>query len=325
MGKRLLVHADDFGITVPQAKRLMDLIQAKALQSVSIFANSPAFPEAAALLKPAVDQGLVDVAVHINLVEGPACATPNEVGILLSERKGADNGKSNDGQNGVLINGREGKPDPMHLTFAHGFVGLLKLSLGSKRQALHQALVRECTAQITTFLEAFPEQQDHIQVDSHQHAHAIPMVFDALLEALHATGCTIQQMRIPTEQPQLYRTCKEAPAIPAINHAKILLINALMKRAPEKLARVEKEQGSAINVPRFAGIAYSGQMFQMNEELVHTLWQKAQEDHADLEILFHPVSVPINECLDPNNVPFAQACASPNRDKEAEALQRLFG
>ena len=45
----MIVHADDFGITVSQARAVLDLSSAcdgqGALNSVSIFANSPAFEE----------------------------------------------------------------------------------------------------------------------------------------------------------------------------------------------------------------------------------------------------------------------------------------
>ena len=51
----MIVHADDFGITVSQARAVLDLSSAcdgqGALNSVSIFANSPAFEESAALAR----------------------------------------------------------------------------------------------------------------------------------------------------------------------------------------------------------------------------------------------------------------------------------
>ena len=50
---------------------------------------------------------------------------------------------------------------------------------------------------------------------------------------------------------------------------------------------------------------------------------RAAEQGRDLEVLFHPISVPIEQCLDPENLPFAQACASPNRDAEAELIASL--
>ena len=50
---------------------------------------------------------------------------------------------------------------------------------------------------------------------------------------------------------------------------------------------------------------------------------RAAEQGRDLEVLFHPISVPVEQCLDPENLPFAQACASPNRDAEAELIASL--
>ena len=49
----------------------------------------------------------------------------------------------------------------------------------------------------------------------------------------------------------------------------------------------------------------------------------ATQAGKELELLFHPVSVPIHQCLDPHNKPFARACASVDRDEEAQKLLEI--
>ena len=152
-------HADDYGITEQQAADILKLSQVcggqGALSSVSIFANSPAFEAAAEMARPYVESGKLAMALHLNLVEGRPCAPVAEVPLLVNQRG----------------------------TFANDFVGLLKLSMGAQRWAFRQQLQRECVAQIQRYLTAFPQMKRTMRVDSHQHTHAVPAVFDALSRA----------------------------------------------------------------------------------------------------------------------------------------------
>ena len=89
------IHADDFGITPGQAKAILSLSSScggsGALNSVSIFANSPAFYEAASLAQPYVRHGVLRVCLHLNLVEGPSVADPKRIPLLVNERGMFDN------------------------------------------------------------------------------------------------------------------------------------------------------------------------------------------------------------------------------------------
>ena len=89
------IHADDFGITPGQAKDILSLSSScggdGALNSVSIFANSPAFHEAASLAQPHANRGVLRVCLHLNLVEGPSIADPKRISLLVNERGMFDN------------------------------------------------------------------------------------------------------------------------------------------------------------------------------------------------------------------------------------------
>ena len=193
----MIVHADDFGITAWQARAILSLSDVcggqGALNSVSIFANSPAFEEAARLARPFVlagraaerkddnvasdhaaedelssgtaepdarpgraeASGGLSIGLHLNLVEGPCCADPTTIPLLVDERG----------------------------MFRNDFVRLLMMSAGPQRRDLAAQTEIECETQIERFLQLFPEMRDGMRIDSHQHVHAIPLVFDALLAA----------------------------------------------------------------------------------------------------------------------------------------------
>lgn len=307
------IHADDFGITPGQAKDILSLSSScggdGALNSVSIFANSPAFGEAASLAQPYANRGVLRVCLHLNLVEGPSVADPERIPLLVNERGMFDN----------------------------DFVGLLKLGITNKCEAFNQ-LVIECRSQIQRFLSAFPDQQLSFQLDSHQHVHAVPIVYKALAQALAEENCLVRRLREPIDPLSLYRTYGEGNArqsgsvsmsqahnaptrIPMVNRAKIFLISALWRKCPvDEIPWAPNRPASA---PLFSGVALSGHMDEFNKPLLASFQHEATRQTRDVEILFHPISVPIEECLDPLNKPFAEACASASRNREAELIKKL--
>ena len=285
----IVFHADDYGITSRQAREIVSLTRAfdGALSSVSIFANSPAFEEAADIARPHVDRGALSMALHANRVEGRPCADPESVPMLVNERG----------------------------TFGNDFGRLLVLSMGSRREELKKQLVRELAAQTKRFLEAFPGEARSLKADTHQHTHAIPLVLDALLEAVDACGCALSRLRIPTEPIAPHFGARGAGAVSA-NLAKDALIAALTSGAKRKIP-------ADCATPAFCGIVLSGRMERLDDGTIRALAKKAESENRDLEILFHPVSVPLQDCLDPENEPFAKACASNGRNAEASRLREL--
>lgn len=300
----VLFHADDYGITEEQAKDILKLSSAcggtGALASVSIFTNSPAFDAAAALAKPFVSAGKLKIGLHLNLVEGYPVSPAGEVPLLVNDR-GA---------------------------FRHNFMGLLLESKGVHRRAFAQQVEKECTAQLERFLQAFPEKKAALRVDSHQHTHAIPVVTNALVRATENLGCTIEHLRAPVEPLAPHKAAailrselepgKPDPRITPDNRAKVVLLSKLWN---------SKNGGAHLGLPYslFCGVALSAHMDEMDEELLRAFAQSAAKLGVNAEVLFHPISVPVSQCLDPENTPFAQACASAARDREAKTLVALEG
>ena len=287
------IHADDYGITLSQAKAILALSDDcegdGALSSVSIFVNSPCFEEAAALILPYVDAGSIDIALHLNIVEGAPCADIIDVPDLINDRR----------------------------MFCHNFMGHLAKLKEFHRKHYYQQLVCECKAQLSRYFQLFPKQKDTLRLDSHQHTHAIPEVLDALLEAVEDEGAVIRQMRMPVENLAPFKELGYDKDIPASNKAKNVLLSKLCKHMPEKLP-------ATCSIPAFTGVAFSGCMYNMTKPLAEALEKQALAQGKGLEVLFHPVSVPIDECLDPENGPFAEACSMPTRDKEADTVRNFY-
>lgn len=287
------IHADDFGICEQQAKAILNLSSSRngkgTLNSISIFANSPYFIDSCKLIQPFVQRNEIALSLHINLVEGPSsCADANTIPILVDKRG----------------------------MFKNNFATLLLLSLSPYRKQLYRAIVKECSAQINRYLKVFPEQRTKLSLDTHQHVHAIPLVLDALLASVSACQANLVRMRIPTENLSVYKNAGILSEVSWQNRLKIRVINFLCKKAPEKIP-------STCSIPLFCGVGLSGKMYKINQLLIDELNHKATQEEKDLELLFHPVSVPIHQCLDPHNKPFARACASIDRDKEAQKLLEI--
>ncbi len=290
----VIYHADDYGITVEQARSILALSDAcggrGALQSASAFANSPAFEDAAALARPFVDAGALRIGVHLNLVEGPCVDDAADVPLLVDERG----------------------------MFRHDFVGLLRLSHSAHGDELRRQARRELAAQIDRFLAAFPDERSRLCADSHQHPHAIPAVFDAVLDAVRDCGCELSQLRMPVEAIGPHMRHGDVGRLLSLNLAKDALLRWLSRANWRKVP-------AGCATPAFCGVVLSGSMESLDEATLQALAAQAAREGRDLEVLFHPVSVPMKACLDPSNLPFARACASPGRDAEARWLRERSG
>ena len=131
------------------------------------------------------------------------------------------------------------------------------------------------------------------------------------------SDCLVTTARLPVEPigPHL-KSPRRIAAISPVNLVKDALLALL---APH--CRKDLEGGS--HVADFSGIVLSGCMQKTTPSLIADMEARAVERGRDLEVLFHPISVPVEQCLDPENLPFAQACASPNRDAEAKLIASL--
>ncbi len=164
--RRLIVNADDFGLTCGINRAVVDLHDHGALDSATLMTAAPRFAEAVALAKQHPSLG---IGCHIVLVDGAPVADPASISTLIPSMSGADRTSFR----------------PSLGTFVRD------LSLGRIKR---EHIEREATAQIVRL------QQTGIRVthiDTHKHTHMFPAVLDGVLRA--AKACGVHAIRNPFE------------------------------------------------------------------------------------------------------------------------------
>ena len=136
--KRLIVNADDFGLTANVNRAILDGHCRGVITSTSLLANGEAFESAVALARQASRLG---VGVHLNLTEGKPVATGLDIP--------------------SLVNGRG--------RFKRAPAGLWRALVSGRVSAAH--IEKELRAQIEKVL-ATGVVPTHL--DSHKHVHALP-------------------------------------------------------------------------------------------------------------------------------------------------------
>ena len=168
----------------------------------------------------------------------------------------------------------------------------------------------------------FPELAGHLRVDGHQHTQLIPAVFDATLEAVRRSGCTLEYLRIPVEPTGAFLRSGVAGTVRPVNWVKHALLNALWRRDRRALAASglpSYERASAV----FCGVLFSGHMDQGRVSCVlPALTDEARRREMPLELLFHPGRVAsATECLNPALPGFVEFSCGEGRDVEHDALR----
>ena len=161
--RRLIVNADDFGLTGGINRAILDLYRVGGLTSSTLMAASPQSAEAVALAKQETSLG---VGCHVVLLDGFPSAEPALIASLLSAN------------------------DTSRFRFTLGeFVRDLYLG---RIEPAH--IEREATAQILHLQQAGVRVT---HVDTHKHTHMFPAVLDAVTRA--ARACGVRAIRNPFE------------------------------------------------------------------------------------------------------------------------------
>jgi hopanoid biosynthesis associated protein HpnK len=159
---RLIVNADDFGLTRGVNRAIVELHQAGVLTSATLMAKAGATDEAIALAQANPRLG---VGCHVVLVDGEPVLPPDKVPSLVDFKTGC---------------------------FPHKLTTFLRrLFMGRIRAAEIEA---EAAAQIAS-LQARGVRLTHI--DTHKHSHMFPPVLRPVLRAARAAG--IRAVRNPFE------------------------------------------------------------------------------------------------------------------------------
>jgi hopanoid biosynthesis associated protein HpnK len=161
--RRLIVNADDFGLTAGVNRGIVQSHQNGIVTSTTLMACSQRFTEAATLAK---DLPRLSVGCHVVLVDGTPTADPAQIPTLLGP----------------------GTP-------AQFRVSLMNFAVTAASGRLDEAQVEtEITAQIQK-LQSKGVAVSHL--DSHKHAHMFPVVLRGMLRA--AKICGVKAIRNPFE------------------------------------------------------------------------------------------------------------------------------
>ena len=162
MACRLIINADDFGLTPGINRAILELYRAGVLTSATLMATGPAFDDAVAIARANPSLG---VGCHIVFTDGTPASPAEKIPTLI----GAD--------------GKSFRPSVIDFVRA--------LLLGQIRE---EDIVREACAQIARLHEAGIS---ITHVDTHKHTHLFPGIARPLLQVLQQSG--IAAIRNPFE------------------------------------------------------------------------------------------------------------------------------
>ena len=161
MQRLLVINADDLGFAPGVNRGIVEAHEAGTLSSASMMVNTPAFGEAAALVRERVPT--LGVGLHLNLLAGrPLAVVP------------------------TLADPRSGEFYPFGELARRAMI----------RRVSASDVRRECDAQLAALAA---EGISITHLDSHRHTHALPGVLPAVLASARAAG--VRVVRRPLDEP----------------------------------------------------------------------------------------------------------------------------
>lgn len=160
--KKLIVNADDFGLTAGVNRAIIEAHARGVVTSATLMANMPAFDDAVQLAKEHPSLG---VGLHFNITQGRPVADPLSVSSLLDQRG----------------------------EFLESSAAIARRLIAGRLRI--EEVVIELRAQIEKALSAGIKLA---HVDSHKHTHALPHVCRAIARTISDYG--VNAMRLPRER-----------------------------------------------------------------------------------------------------------------------------
>lgn len=287
------VHADDYALSIHASEEILQCIKDGKIDSISVMPNMSCFDQAIELLKRSVPlEKMPKYSVHLNLMEGHCLSLPSEIPDLVDEKG--------------------------YFKVTWGSLIVASLWIGQKRVSLKGQIKREIKSQIEKIKEnLYPEWS--VRIDSHQHTHMIPIVFDALIEAVQEEQYDLEYIRIP-EEPQwpFIKNVSLWFTYSPINAVKNIVLNMFAKRN----RRVIRRLGLPYNL--LWGLLFSGKMDKARVERIWPDMMRYIERRGRmLEIVFHPGRV-LEEEIGEEYVKkgFVEFHLSENRVIEKDAIYR---
>lgn len=294
--KRIDVHADDYALSMNVSRTILQCIKDGEIDSISVMPNMSCFEEAIRLLKEELERDkMPKYSVHLNLMEGHSLSMPTDVPDLVDE-KGFFNA-------------------------SWGSLVLASYSSKHRRNKIKAQIRREIKLQIDRVRGGLcPERP--VRIDSHQHTHMIPIVFDALIEAVSESDCKVEYIRVP-EEPQwpfikcVSLWCTYSP----INAVKNIILNMFAKRNRRRI----REMGLSYHL--LWGLLFSGHMDKQRiAKILPDMIRYVERRDRMLEVVFHPGRALSEEMGDEYvKKGFVRFHLSENRDIEKDAVNWISG
>lgn len=302
------IHADDYALTVNTSKDMLSCMKKGQLDSISIVPNMSCFDECMELLYASIPSlpFLPKMSVHLDFVEGRSLAGAEQTPLLTAEETGL-----------------------MGLSWG----GIFLLSyLPWKRRVAKEQLKKEIRAQIETVQRAVTHAmelaeesgitcaQHGVRIDSHQHAHMIPVVWEALTEVIAEEHYEVEYIRNSKEmmaaflqEVSLWKTYRP------INFVKNRLLSVYSHRADRYAKAHQMEQ------MYLWGLIMSGHMdYDRIVRLHPKIAKKAEQGGRTLEILFHPgLTLPEEVSEEIGEEAAADFYLRDDRHVEMEAVERM--
>lgn len=256
MNRIVDIHADDFALSENSDKDILQLCAEGKLDSISIIPNLECF-ETATRKFLSVQEKLnkkILVSVHLNFMEGKCCVEKSLLPDLVDSEG--------------FFTASWGK------LFIWNYIPFM-------RKKIKIQLKTEILAQIKKCIAANVIDKNAVRIDSHQHPHMIPVVFDALKEAvleLENDGCKIEYIRNTQDQILLYG----GKDIFSMNTIKCLILNFYSQKVKKYL--VSKK----LPVNYLCGVYFSGKMDSRLKKVLPNFIKKADKQDWNIELLFHP-------------------------------------
>ena len=250
------IHADDFALSEKSDRDILQLCSEGKLDSISIIPNLECFETAVAKFLSVQEESdkKILVSVHLNFMEGKCCAEKSLLPDLIDSEG--------------FFTASWGK------LFIWNYIPFM-------RKKIKIQLKTEILAQIKKCIAANVIDKNAIRIDSHQHPHMIPLVFEALKEAvleLENDGCKIEYIR-NTQDPILLYGGKD---IFSMNTIKCLILNFYSQKVKKYL--VSKK----LPVNYLCGVYFSGKMDSRLKKVLPKFIKKAETQERNIELLFHP-------------------------------------
>ena len=168
--RRLIVNADDFGLTAGVNRAIVEASSRGLVTSTTLMANARAFAEAAELAREFAASGArLSVGCHVMLVDGEPLLPPHQIESLLEPETGLRKRRLRDKLGNFAVRAISGRLKAAEI----------EAEAIAQMQRIQQAGIR---------LSHF---------DTHKHTHMFPVVLGALLRA--ARLCGVRAVRNPFE------------------------------------------------------------------------------------------------------------------------------